>query len=72
MNSGVEIDMTDAPNSTDEPAGSDMPPDGADDTNEPASSVTSPDDFTYRPKDPENSGGLSATAGFLAYQAAIG
>lgn len=61
MNSGVEIDMTDAPNSTDEPAGSDTPPDGADDTNEPASSVTSPDDFTYRPKDPENSGGIVVT-----------
>lgn len=61
MNSGVEIDMIDEPNSTDEPASSDTPPDCADDTNEPASSVTSPDDFTYRPKDPENSGGIVVT-----------
>lgn len=60
-NSGVEIDITDEPNSTDEPAGSDTPPDGADDTDEPGNSGTSPDDFTYRPKDPENNGGIVVT-----------
>lgn len=60
VNSGVEVDITD-PSSTDEPAGSDTLPDGADDTDEPAGSGTSPDDFTYRPKDPENNGGIVVT-----------
>lgn len=60
-NSGVEVDMTDEPNGTDEPAGSDTLPDRADNTDVPASSGTSPDGFTYSPKDPENSGGIVFT-----------
>ena len=61
VNSGVEVDITDEPDSTDEPAGSDTLPDGADNNDEPTSSGTSPDGFTYRPKDPENSGGIVVT-----------
>lgn len=42
VNSGVEVDINDETNSTEEPA----------------SSAPPPDDFTYNPKSPENSDGI--------------
>ena len=58
VNSGVEVDMTDEANSSDEPANSDPLPDEVGNTDEPASSDSQSDDFTYNPKNPENSDGI--------------